>query len=101
MSRRGGSRCRDRHRFPGVDARKAPSRGFMAQYQRFGEIAMGLGLIDPAALAEALTEQAERRTRGEKVLLGQILLERGVLDEQGIKRVLDALYPVRERELAE
>ena len=73
----------------------------MVQYQRFGEIAMGMGLIDPAVLADALTEQAERRARGEKVLLGQILLEQGALGEGGVKRVLDALYPVKEEELAE
>ena len=73
----------------------------MAQYQRFGEVAMGLGLIDPATLADALTEQAERRARGEKVLLGQILLERAVLDEDGVRSVLDAIYPVRREEYAE
>jgi hypothetical protein len=73
----------------------------MANYQRFGEVAMGFGLIKPAELADALTEQAERRARGEKVLLGQILLERGLIDEDGVKRVLDALYPVRAEELAE
>ena len=63
----------------------------MAHYQRFGEVAMGLGLIGPATLADALTEQAERRARGQKVLLGQILLERGLLDEHGVKLVLDTL----------
>jgi hypothetical protein len=73
----------------------------MAHYQRFGEVAMGLGLIGPATLADALTEQAERRARGQKVLLGQILLERGLLDEHGVKRVLDALYPAKEQEFAE
>ena len=73
----------------------------MGKYKRFGEIAMGLGLIGPAELADALTEQAERRARGEKVLLGQILLERGDLDEQGVKRVLDTIYPVKKEELAE
>jgi hypothetical protein len=73
----------------------------MAQYQRFGEVAMALGLIDAATLADALTEQAERRARGEKVLLGQILLERGALDEAGVRRILDSLYPVYEHELAD
>ena len=73
----------------------------MVKYQRFGEVAMGLGLVDPATLADALTEQAERRARGEKVLLGQILLERGILDENGVSRVLDTLYPVEKEELTE
>ncbi len=73
----------------------------MGSYQRFGEVAMRLGLISPGELADALAEQAERRARGEKVLLGQILLEQGVLDEEGVRRVLDALYPVPEEELAD
>ena len=73
----------------------------MVKYQRFGEVAMGLGLITPAQLADALTEQAERRARGEKVLMGQILLERGLLDEEGVKKVLDTLYPVHDEEFAE
>ena len=72
----------------------------MGHYQRFGEVAMRLGLIGPGVLAEALAEQAERRARGENVLVGQILLERGALDEEGVKRVLDALYPVEKEELA-
>ena len=57
--------------------------------------------ITPAQLADALTEQAERRARGEKVLMGQILLERGLLDEEGVKKVLDTLYPVHDEEFAE
>jgi rubrerythrin len=66
----------------------------MVRYRRFGEVALELGILDPAELAEALAEQAERRARGEKVLLGQILLEKALIDESGIKRVLDTLYPV-------
>ncbi len=66
----------------------------MVRYRRFGEVALELGLLGPAELAEALAEQAERRVRGEKVLLGQILLEKTLIDEAGIKRVLDTLYPV-------
>ncbi len=60
---------------------------------------MELGLIPPADLAEALAEQAERRARGDRVLLGQILLETALMDETGIKRVLDTLYPVEEDEV--
>lgn len=66
----------------------------MVRYRRFGEVALELGLIGPAELAEALAEQAERRARGDRVLLGQILLERALMDEAGIMRVLDTLYPV-------
>ena len=66
----------------------------MVRYRRFGEVALELGLLGPAELAEALAEQAERRVRGEKVLLGQILLEKTLIDEAGIRRVLDTLYPV-------
>ncbi len=68
----------------------------MVQYQKFGEVALELKLIAPSDLSSALSEQAERRTQGEKVLLGQILLERGVLNEGGIKQILDRLYPVKE-----
>ena len=71
----------------------------MVQYRKFGQVAMELGLITAADLSDALHEQAERRTAGEKVLLGQILLERGILNEDGIKRILDTLYPVEEEEL--
>ncbi|HAK96077.1 MAG TPA: hypothetical protein DCM87_14060 [Planctomycetes bacterium] len=66
----------------------------MVRYRRFGEVALELGLIGAADLAEALAEQAERRARGDRVLLGQILLERALMDETGIMRVLDTLYPV-------
>ncbi|OQC20997.1 MAG: hypothetical protein BWX69_01407 [Planctomycetes bacterium ADurb.Bin069] len=71
----------------------------MVRYRRFGEVALELGLIAPADLAEALAEQAERRARGDRVLLGQILLETALMDETGIKRVLDTLYPVEEDEV--
>ena len=40
------------------------------------------------SLGQLVPELVRRRARGEKVLLGQILLERGVLDEEGVKRVL-------------
>ena len=73
----------------------------MVQYRRFGEVAMELGLIKSADLGDALAEQAERRAQGEKVLIGQILLEREILDENGIKRILDELYPVEEEEQVE
>lgn len=68
----------------------------MVQYRQFGQVAMELGLIEAADLFEALEEQAQRRQDGEKVLLGQVLLERGILNEEGIKRILDTLYPVVE-----
>ena len=73
----------------------------MVRYRRFGEVAMELGLIGPSDLADALSEQAERRVRGDKVLIGQILLEKTLLNEDGIKLILDTLYPVEEEEIAD
>ena len=71
----------------------------MVQYRRFGEVALDLGLIRPSQLAEALAEQAERRVRGERVLLGQVLLEKAFIDEEAIKRILDTLYPIDREEI--
>ena len=64
-------------------------------YRRFGDVALELKLVTSDALSQALITQAERRTRGVSVQLGQILLEQGAIDEEGIRQVLDVLYPVK------
>ncbi|MBN1418309.1 MAG: hypothetical protein JXP34_06000 [Planctomycetes bacterium] len=64
-------------------------------YRRFGDVALDLKLVNAEQLAQALSEQAERRLRGRNVLLGQILLEHGAIDDKGIRTVLDVLYPVQ------
>ncbi|MFQ5653500.1 MAG: hypothetical protein ACE5GW_02070 [Planctomycetota bacterium] len=65
------------------------------RYQRFfGEIALDQGFVTAAQLYEALTIQAKRRVAGRSgKLLGQILLEMGVLSAEQIQQVLDILYP--------
>ena len=66
------------------------------QYKRFGDVALAFKFVTAEQLAEALTLQAQRKAKGNNVLLGQILLELGYLNESQIRKVLDVLYPVEE-----
>ena len=55
--------------------------------RKFGVIAWSLGMINKEQLNECLRLQQESV---DKPLLGQILLERGYMNERGIEEVLSA-----------
>ncbi len=54
----------------------------------FGEIAVREGLIDAGALGAALEAQEERKAFGNPRLIGQILVEKGLLSPQDVQRIL-------------
>ena len=57
----------------------------------FGDVAVSLGLATAEQIALALTIQAERRSNsggGGRVRVGDVLLERGVLDMRSVQKVL-------------
>jgi serine/threonine protein kinase len=54
----------------------------------FGEVAVSLGLVTAEQAAQALAIQAQRRANGARARIGDVLLERGVLDLHGIQKTL-------------
>jgi len=60
--------------------------------KRFGEIAMSKGFITKEQLANVMTTQVkEEIERSVHKLIGEILIEMGVMDESQIKEVLEAM----------
>ena len=65
------------------------------RYKFFGEVALERKFVTSEQLYLALTCQARLKVdHGEEKLLGQILLEQGVMTAEQISEVLDVLYPV-------
>ena len=66
----------------------------IASYEeRFGNIAISKGFITSENLLAALRIQVQEETREKKHrLIGQILLERGVISGEQIKQVLAELF---------
>jgi hypothetical protein len=65
------------------------------RYRFFGEIALERGLVNVESLVDALNAQARCVRSGQRPkLLGQVLLEAGVMTEDGIGEVLDELFPI-------
>lgn len=64
----------------------------MKTEKRFGTVAVESGLITKAQLLEALTVQAtENIQEGRHRLLGEILVDLGYLDEEGVQQVLQKM----------
>jgi hypothetical protein len=62
-------------------------------YNRFGKVAVELGLITPEQLKEALTEQIDDNISNRPHrLIGRILFERGWISPEQIEKVLDILF---------
>lgn len=56
----------------------------------FGSIAVALGRVTPEQVAECLRIQEQWAALGVRKLIGQVLREKGYLDEKGIREVLRA-----------
>jgi hypothetical protein len=55
----------------------------------FGEIAMNLGLVQPAEVMDALCIQSEQENLGLKPQpIGQILVDRGALTHEGVVEIM-------------
>jgi len=59
-------------------------------YRSVGQIAVRLGLVTEAQIAEAVERQKTETSLGRTTLLGQLLLAAGYLTEDGLRRVLTA-----------
>ncbi|MCZ7645433.1 MAG: protein kinase [Planctomycetota bacterium] len=55
---------------------------------RFGELAVAMGLLKPEQVSAALKEQAAKKSQGKAPPLGEILYGQGLLDLRSIQRVL-------------
>ena len=63
--------------------------------KRFGEIAMAKGFITKEQLADVMTTQVkEEIEKSIHKLIGEILLEEGVMDESQVKEVLESMIKI-------
>lgn len=68
--------------------------------ERFGNIAIAKGFITPEDLLNALKIQVQEETEKKKhSLIGQILLEQGVISGEQIQQVLAELFSKEDEEL--
>lgn len=57
----------------------------------FGEVAIGLGLITREQLRESLDEQRRLKEKGKRRFIGSVLLQKGHLTEDDVRRICRAL----------
>lgn len=64
--------------------------------RRFGEIAMAKGFITKEQLASVMTTQVKGEIeRSMHKLIGEILIDEGVMDESQVKEVLDTMIKTK------
>ncbi len=71
----------------------------MRPRQLFGQVAIRCGHINPAHLEKALEIQKQMVRRGEKKLLGMVMLEKGMIDNEQLIDILRCMEMVKTHSL--
>ena len=71
----------------------------MRPRQLFGQVAIRRGHIKPAHLEKALEIQKQMVRRGEKKLLGMVMLEKGMIDNDQLIDILRCMEMVKTQSL--